>query len=105
MAPGVEVKTALFWRHRDRRVESTPPRERSKTAHRHHAAHFAPCCAFWYSPPGQDMRERDHVVLRVAAAHAERVQFHQLARVILVDAFEFALGAGLPGAVFCQLSR
>ena len=34
---------------------------------------------------GEDVRQLDHVGLAVAAPHTERVQFHQLARVVLVD--------------------
>ena len=37
-------------------------------------------------PARQDARDFDHVLLRVAAVHAERVQLHQLARVVLVQA-------------------
>ena len=36
-------------------------------------------------PAGQDARQRDDIVLRVAAIGAERVQFHQLARIVFVD--------------------
>ena len=37
-------------------------------------------------PARQDPRDLDDVLLRVAAVHAERVEFHQLARVVLVQA-------------------
>ena len=37
-------------------------------------------------PAGQDLRELLHVLLRVAAVDAERVQLEQLARVVLVQA-------------------
>src|SRR5579863_6430981 len=40
------------------------------------------------TPSGENMRERDDVLLSVAAVDAERVQFHQLARVVFVDALE-----------------
>ena len=36
-------------------------------------------------PAGDDARERRHVVLRVAAADAERMQLHDLAREIFVE--------------------
>ncbi len=36
-------------------------------------------------PTGKAPRHGDHVVLRVAAVDAERVQLHQLATVVLVD--------------------
>ncbi len=36
------------------------------------------------------MRERDDVILRISAVYSERVQLHQLARVVLVDSFEAA---------------
>ena len=36
-------------------------------------------------PAGQDLRELLHVLLRVAAVDAERVQLEQLARVVLVQ--------------------
>ena len=49
------------------------------------------------SPSGENVRERDHVGLGVAAVDAERVQLHQLARVVLVDTLELALGAGAAG--------
>ena len=45
------------------------------------------------APAGQRPREFGHVVLRVAAAHAERVQLQDLAREILVEA-ALALGIG-----------
>ena len=44
------------------------------------------------SRAGEDMRERLHVGLRVAAAYAQRVQLHQLARVVLVDRVAGVLG-------------
>ena len=37
-------------------------------------------------PPGEGTRHFGDVLLRVAAVHAERVQLHQLARVVLVEA-------------------
>src|SRR5208282_4097573 len=49
------------------------------------------------SPSGQNVREGDYVGLRVAAVDAQRMQFHQLARVVLVDPFEIALRAGAAG--------
>ena len=36
-------------------------------------------------PPGQHLRQLLHVLLRIAAVHAERVQLEQLARVVLVQ--------------------
>ena len=36
-------------------------------------------------PAGEDLRELLHVLLRVAAVDAERVQLEQLARVVLVQ--------------------
>src|SRR5205814_1544159 len=39
-----------------------------------------------HAPAGQDARDVDHVRLRVAAVHAERVELEQLAGVVLVDA-------------------
>src|SRR5207249_1250079 len=41
---------------------------------------------------GEDTRERLHVGLRVAAVYAQRVQLHQLARVVLVDRVAGVLG-------------
>ena len=35
-------------------------------------------------PAGERARDLDHVLLRIAAVDAERVQLHQLARVVLV---------------------
>src|SRR5579859_6053819 len=49
------------------------------------------------TPSGENMRERDDVLLSVAAVDAERVQFHQLARVVLVDAFELGARADRAG--------
>src|SRR5579872_5319089 len=46
------------------------------------------------SPSGEDVRERDDVVLGISAVDAERMEFHQLARVVLVDALELALRTG-----------
>src|SRR4051794_23963740 len=37
-------------------------------------------------PAGDDARQRRHVVLAIAAADAERMQLHDLAREILVEA-------------------
>src|SRR5271167_3496219 len=53
--------------------------------------------ALLQAPSGKDMRERCHVGLGVAAVDAERVQFHHLARVVLVNAFEFAAPGGAVG--------
>jgi hypothetical protein len=39
-----------------------------------------------HAPPGQRSRDFNHVLLRVAAVYAERVQLEQLARVILIQA-------------------
>jgi hypothetical protein len=39
-----------------------------------------------HRPPGEELRQLLHVLLRVSAVHAERVQFEQLARVVLVQA-------------------
>src|SRR5262249_1997675 len=36
-------------------------------------------------PPREGARDLGHVLLRVAAVHAERVQLHQLAAVVLVE--------------------
>src|SRR5882672_10614977 len=46
------------------------------------------------APTGQDAGQDDHVLLRVPAIGAERVQFHDLAREILVEAGAIAAGAG-----------
>ena len=40
------------------------------------------------APAGQDMRKRHNILLRVAAIHPHRLEFHQLARVIFVNALE-----------------
>src|SRR5215211_5082910 len=45
-------------------------------------------------PAGEGARHLLHVLLRVAALDAERVQLHQLARVVLVDAAPHALLLG-----------
>src|SRR3712207_5913736 len=37
-------------------------------------------------PAGEATRDLLHVLLRVSAVYSERVQLHQLARVVLVDA-------------------
>ena len=41
-------------------------------------------------PAGEAARHRDHVLLGVAAVHAERVQFHHLAAVVLVEPVRLA---------------
>src|SRR5215472_17972231 len=64
----------------------------SRSAHPHRAAP-----ALCETPSGQNMRERRHVGLRIAAVDAERVQLHHLARVVLVDTFELALSPGAVG--------
>src|ERR1700730_6704929 len=46
------------------------------------------------APTGQDAGQGDHVLLRVHAIGAERVQFDDLAREILVEAGPIAAGAG-----------
>ena len=43
------------------------------------------------TPSGENARQRNHVRLRVAAIHAERVQLHQLARVVFVQSLEAPL--------------
>ena len=43
-------------------------------------------CSGGDGPARQDARELRHVLLRVAAVHAERVQLHELPRVVLVQA-------------------
>src|SRR3984957_12507219 len=49
-------------------------------------------------PAGDDARQRRHIVLGVAAADAERMQFHDLAREILVQpALAVLPGAGVRG--------
>src|SRR5579871_470502 len=50
--------------------------------------------ASYDAPSGQDMRERRDVGLGVAAVDPQRVQLHQLARVIFVDSFEATARAG-----------
>ena len=45
------------------------------------------------APAGQDMRERYNILLRIAAIDSHRVEFHQIARIIFVDAFELPFGA------------
>ena len=45
-------------------------------------------------PAGQGPRDFLHVLLRVAAVHAERVQLHQLAGVVLVEAAAAAILRG-----------
>src|SRR6267154_1069610 len=47
-----------------------------------------------HAPAGQDAGQGDYVLLRVPAISAERVQFHDLAREILVEAGPIAAGAG-----------
>src|SRR5580693_490405 len=48
------------------------------------------------APAGDDARQRGHVVLRVAAADPESMQFHDLAREIFIEAALALLpGAGL----------
>jgi len=48
-----------------------------------------------HAPAGENARDRDDVLLSVAAVYAEGVQLEQLTRVVLVDALRHALG-GLP---------
>ena len=43
------------------------------------------CVGLADGPAGEAARDRDHVLLRVAAVHAQRVQLHQLAAVVLVQ--------------------
>ena len=43
-------------------------------------------------PSGEDARHFGDVLLRVAAVHAEGVQFHQFAAVVFVQAVPLALG-------------
>src|SRR5208282_6026919 len=103
VALSVEVKAARIDRRRARPPEVLPaPHEWKKSAHPGalHAlgAGAAISAAGLGKPPsGQNMRERDHVGLRVAAVDAQRMQFHQLARVVLVYSFELALRAGAAG--------
>ena len=50
------------------------------------------------APSGERLRDVDDVILRVSAIHAERVQFHQLAPVILIQAallFRFRICVGI----------
>ena len=66
-------------------------------------------------PAGERTRHLGHVLLRVAAVHAERVQLHQLAAVVLVQSLSAAGcrgGARLAGrdgrragSALIQLSR
>ena len=49
------------------------------------------------APSGQRARDLDHVLLRVAAIDAERVQLHELASVILVQATRTTLRAAAGG--------
>ena len=37
-------------------------------------------------PPGEGARHFDHILLRIAAVHAQRMQLHQFPRVVLVEA-------------------
>jgi len=47
-------------------------------------------------PTGDDARQRGHVILGVAASDAERMQFHDLAREIFIEAALAVLaGAGV----------
>ena len=46
-----------------------------------------------HRPSGEDLGQLLHVLLRVAAVDAERVQLEQLARVVLVQAAALAVGA------------
>jgi len=50
------------------------------------------------APARERPRDLDHVLLRVDAAHAERVELHELARVILVQAAGATLSAGAVSA-------
>src|SRR5713101_6407627 len=49
------------------------------------------------SPAGKDTGERDNILLGVAAIDAERMEFHQFARVVFVKAVLFAASAGTIG--------
>src|SRR6267142_1604109 len=56
-------------------------------------------CLGWVdAPTGQDAGQGDHVLLRVPAIGAKRVQFHDLAREILVEAGPIATGARATGS-------
>src|SRR5580704_9458243 len=67
-------------KHLDTLVAGTPPP--------------AAIAAFFRQPPsGEDVGQRDDVALRVSTIDAERVQLHQLAGVVLVDALELAFRA------------
>ena len=44
------------------------------------------------TPPGQDLGQFGYIFLRVTAVHAERVQLHDFARVIFIQAAGTVLG-------------
>src|SRR6266481_6134985 len=46
------------------------------------------------APPGQNAGQGDDVLLRVPAIGAQRVQFHDLAREVLIEPLPIAAGAG-----------
>ena len=77
-----------------------PPRihpSHPRPAHSHRARPHRALPTFLQAPSGKDMRKRGHVGLGVAAADAERVQLHHLARVVFVNTLEFASFAGTVG--------
>src|SRR5208282_3138666 len=101
VALGVEVKSARIYRRRARTSEVPPAPHEWKNFPHPGALHARPsipaAAAPGKPPPGQNMGKRDYVSLRVSAVHAQRMQFHQLARVVLVYSLELALRAGAAG--------
>src|SRR5262249_14496818 len=104
--PGrVEVKSARTGRRNAwRRLEAESPRTlrspelgKGSPGHRRSRVPGPAAELRGKTPTGQNVRQRNHILLRVRAIYAHRVKFHQFARIILVDPLELSPGACAAG--------